>query len=276
VKSRFANLINSFLFELRPARFFGVFPWLLYPIALFEMWRYDFRIYESIAPWLWQPSGFFRLILPHFPTISSVLAVRVVGSLAVLVAISGKWSRSAAAVAFVALLLLDYWHNMFGFIDARIHLVWMIGLMTLVKAPSPQQTAEADLLASLAFRCMELIVVLVYAQSAYAKISNAGLTWAGEGSTLQIAWLRQGLPLGHWLASSVLVAKIFSWLALGLEASFFTYYLVPRKMRGALLLTAFLFHTGTFLTMNISFAHLWVFNLAAAFYLISQSPGTKA
>ncbi|WP_437984872.1 hypothetical protein [Sorangium sp. So ce117] len=248
---------QEFLLHAPASRFLDRFRFVLYPYGLWEVWRWDWSFYTAMSPHLYRPIGVAAVLGLPFPSHAVLLGVKLIATLCAAAALFNVAFRLAAFGFFASMLLLDAWHNMFGFVDARIHVVWLCGLMVLHR-PGARSDAWAS---SASFRCMELVVVLVYFQSAVAKLMRSGWDWALEGTTMQIAMLRQGEPLGLLLARSAEISRVFSCAALLMELAFILYFPV-RGARKYLLGVALLFHMGTLATLSIDFSHLWVFHAA--------------
>jgi hypothetical protein len=157
---------------------------------------------------------------------------------------------------------------MFGFINVHIHLVWYAAFMAYATEKSSR--AGAFERASFSLRGMELVLVLAYVQSALAKLLESGWAWAWDGTTLQIGMIRQGMPVGQWLAGIPRVGTALSCAALAMECGFALYFFVP-ALRRPLLLVSICFHLGTWVTMGIDFSHLWIFSAA----LLVFGPSTQ-
>ncbi|MEW6057488.1 MAG: DCC1-like thiol-disulfide oxidoreductase family protein [Bdellovibrionota bacterium] len=66
---------------------------------------------------------------------------------------------------------------------------------------------------------MELITVLAYVQAGFSKLIVSGLDWASNGTTLQIALIRQGLETGLFFSKFTNLLITLSWASLLLELS---------------------------------------------------------
>lgn len=257
------NRIQRFLFETPSQVFLEYYVFIFYPFCLFyKIWRIDWEFYRSLESWLYHPVGFMKLLAMPFPNISVVVVLQITATIAAISAMLGYWYRISAFIFFICMLLFDAWPNMFGFINVEIHLVWIAGLLSIANLHrSERKKSWVYPMSSLAFRCIELVIVLAYFQAGVSKLIHGGIDWALEGTTLQIAMLRQGVALGLYLAQFPTLLKFASILTLIWELIFPLYYLVP-KTRKYLLSVAILFHLSTWFTLGIDFSHLWNFTLS--------------
>jgi predicted DCC family thiol-disulfide oxidoreductase YuxK len=254
---------DSFFRFSGATRFLSMFRFLLFPYALFWMWTQDWALYHSLSTFLSQPPG----LLAHIPFVvpNATVAFTLCGIATFLclpVLVERGLRFNLAALAFTCIYaFLEAAHNTNGFVDARIHLLWFL-LATSFSATGEREAAsERHERNSIIVRLMELVVVLVYVQAGIAKLVQSGLSWASEGTTLQIGALRQGLSWGEYLAQYEGLARALSWGSLGLELAF-VFYFPLKKLRLPLLLGTIVFHLGTQVTMGIDFSHLWIFSLA--------------
>lgn len=254
-----AARINSFLYGCEARSFLGVFAGIFYPYCLIRLWLVDFQVYAAMAPWNYHPIGLPALLGLPFPSLDVVNALRTLATVAGVCACLGFRFRTAAGIFFVSKLLLDAWTNMFGFVNVEIHATWFAGFLILASLNAADRKGPSTGGDSLAFRCMELVMVLAYVQAFASKMLTAGFAWAAAGTTLQIGLLRQGMPVGEALAAHSVLMPILSWATLAFEFSFALYFLIPPRWRLALLLAAVGFHLGTWITMGIDFSHLWIF-----------------
>ncbi len=246
------KLIHEFLFRAGAERFARAIVVALPLYAVFRVWLYDWASYSKLAVFLYRPPGF--LALP-FPALSTLIALQMLATILGLGVATGRLGGKTLFLFAWLNLLFDYWHNGFGFIEVQIHYVWFLFILSLCPNPGRRSGPVAS---SFAFRGMELIVVLAYFQSGIAKLIQSGISWASDGTTLQIALLRQGLQIGEWLAQWPTPIRCLSWITLIFELSFLFYYAFPR-LRWIWLTTSVGFHLGTWLFLGIDFSHLWIF-----------------
>lgn len=246
--------IRKFLFATDAERFIRIFSKVVILYSVLRILKYHWHIYSTLAPYVYHPPGLFFLPFP------SLILIHILTGLALAAAALAYQRilyRPAMLTLFFINLLFDGWHNGFGFIEVQIHYIWFLGILAL--CPLGRKSKPDKELFSFAFRWMELIVVLAYAQSGIAKLMISGFSWAADGTTLQIGLLRQGLVAGEWLANWPTAVHALAWSTLIFEVSFLLYYLIP-KYRWVLLTVAISFHLGTWIFMGIDFSHLWIFS----------------
>ena len=236
---------------------------ILFPLcALHLVASKDFSVYQVMAPTLFKLPGLFSDLPMNYPAppfVAVVLGSAIISSFLLLM---NRLNHLAAWALFFCVFFLDLLSNSFGFINVEIHFVWFLFFYALSFRVISKETA---------FRLMELILVLAYLQAGFAKLHTSGFAWADEGTTLQIAWLRQGLSAGMCLAKWKSIAIAFSWMSLILEGAFLFYYPFP-KIRIPLLMLAIVFHLGTWITLRIDFSHLWIFSAGIIFQQIDIKP----
>lgn len=251
MSARFESLMgrwDSFCFDAPVEAFIKRWRPMLCAYAVFYALSFDWRTYAAISPGIFQAPGLFGGIL-GFPALTTLRAAQAATCTAAFIALLNRAPGLSLLAAGCGLLYLDAISNGFGFINVRIHFIWFTFAMAL-----------ASFSASLAFRLMELVMVLAYVQSVFAKIAVGGLDWALHGTTLQFALMRQGMPAGHWLAQYSPLCRAGSMATFALELGFILYYPFPR-LRRPLLTAACSFHLMTWVFLGIDFSHLWVFTL---------------
>ena len=232
---------------------------ILFPIVAIRLvFSKDFAVFQSMAPYLFRLPGVFSSITMPYPSLAVVSIIQMSVLVSSLLLLMNRLTRLSAWCLFSNLFFLDLLSNSFGFINVEIHFTWFLFFYALSFRVISKETA---------FRAMELIWVLAYLQAGFAKLHSSGLAWAYEGTTLQIAWMRQEMAAGLYLSKWKSLAIAFSWLSLVLEGSFLLYYPFP-KIRLPLLISALLFHLGTWLTLGIDFSHLWIFAAGIIFQRI--------
>lgn len=237
--------------------FFKIFPKAIYSYLLFWVWSLDWSFYLAF-PWNYKKLGVFNYIgLPPLTEIG-LFITQLVCSVTILLALFRPKKTFSSVLIFVSIFLLDAWHNLYGFIDARIHIVWMCGLMSFYYLSIEYLESElSGKASSVIYRCLELILVSVYFQSGIAKLLKGGLEWMTEGTTTQFGILRQGLPIGEYIAQYQDIMIALSVLGLLMELAF-AFYFALGKNRYILLVVALCFHLGTYILLGINFIHLYL------------------
>ena len=258
------NRFERFLFATTTEKWVKSFPLLIYPYLVYVGLGYDWKAYTQMSPYLYAPAGLASILGNWYPSLELLYILQALLVVSAILAMAGQAFRFSAFVVFFISLLFDVWHNGFGFINVQIHAIWFAGFMALTGGPKTRGKRD-EALGSLAFRMAELTVVLAYVQAGIGKLMIGGLPWITEGSTLQIALMRQSMPLGMSLAQHSAIMPWLSAFSVGFELLFVLYYFV-RPLRFPLLLTGILFHIGTYALLGIGFFHLWVFSLSAILY----------
>jgi len=245
--------VHKFFFEHNTDHFFSRSLYFFYVTAIYFIWQHDWSIYQKLAPIVFSAPGSFNFLGKSFPSPYTILAVQILGTLACLLSIFVPRVRALSAlIVFLSLFFLDTYSNGFGFINVQIHLIWFSLILFL------GFKFNNFWFRSFLFRLTELIIILAYFQSFLAKIVVAGPQWALDGTTLQIAILRQGLIFGLFLADWNIISKILSVITLLFEGSFIFYFLLPPKYKKILLGIGISFHFMTLLFLGIGFVHLWI------------------
>lgn len=231
---------------------FKTLRWLIPIYASYLVFSSHFSSYEAMAPFLFKPVGLLTGYNWKFPNTATILLIQMSALVSSSLVAINRFTHPSSWVLFTSLFLLDFFSNSFGFINVQIHFVWFCFFYAL----SFKCISKIN-----AFRAMELVLVLAYVQAAYAKLQTSGIAWAIDGTTLQIAWMRQGLALGQWLSQFKMIAILASWASLLLEGAFIFYYPFP-KIRRLLLILSVIFHLGTWVSLGIDFSHLWIFSIS--------------
>lgn len=245
------NKIDNFLFGAEAISWLKIFRFLLYPYLIFLCWNYNWSAYSSMSGLFVAPGIFASLQIP-FPPLYVIRFLQIWLTLSAFFVGSQPWGRLAAASVFMISLVLDFLHNGFGFVNAQIHVIWFAGILLFAHG------SDLKARASFCYRFCELVVVMAYIQSGFNKLRIGGLSWMSQGTTLQIALLRQHKAAGQYLAEFSRLMPALASLSVLLELSFLLYYFAP-KLRKSLLFAAVSFHIGTFIFLGIDFFHLWIF-----------------
>lgn len=250
------NALNRFFFEFNAEEFFNKSTPLLYLSGIYFFWQHEWKTYVQMSKYLFAPQGLLSFIELSYPSLSTILALQIIGSISCLLTVLLKRFRAVVSfLVFFLLLTLDFLSNGFGFINVQIHLIWFFLVFALVFLFDSRKWIFGP-----AFRMLELVVVLAYVQSFLAKMLVAGISWGKDGTVLQIGVLRQGLPYGLFIAESNLLSTLLSFGTLLFEAAFVLYFFFPTQMKKCLLGLGILFHISTFIFLGIGFYHLWVMN----------------
>lgn len=249
-----SKTFDHFLFNADARQWLRVFRLLLYPYLVWICWNYNWTAYSAMSS-MFKAPGLSALLLDSFPSLRLIRVIQLSVTAAALDVICGRAHLASSIIVFAGSLTLDCLHNGFGFVNAQIHVIWFSAAM--IFATKDKENC------SLIFRFCELIVVLAYIQSGLNKVLIGGLAWLTEGTTLQIALVRQGQDAGQWLAQQSPFMPVLASASVALELAFLLYYQI-KPARKFLLASAVMFHLGTLILLGIDFFHLWIFAASVA------------
>jgi hypothetical protein len=199
-----------------------------------------------------KPIGVVRMLdAPLSPTVVLVIAIATVIALAFMVL--GRAYAIAAPLAALGLLWTLSYRNSWGMV---FHTENLLVLHVIALAVTPRDKAWP-------VKLMAALTVLTYLLAGIAKLRIAGLAWAdGELLRNQIAVdnLRKALlgdgvaPLAQLFLDQTSLLTVFSFLTLVIELGA-PLALVERRIGYVWSITAWAFHLGVVLLMNIWFPY---------------------
>ncbi len=256
------NRIFKKVYDKPALPFLEIFVWIYFFYLALRFFTFDPEPYAILSPEYWAPPGligFFKI--SGFDLWQFQLA-RTIGVITALLAAAGFFYRSSALVCLTCWAVVEVGINGFGFINVEIHLLW-IGLALSI-CPLDRTERGKHFFSdqgSWAVVFIQLVLVLVYVQAGFAKLYVSGWAWVAEGSTFQIALVRQGISLGLALSHFALLSKSLAFVSIVLELSFLLYPFIEAT-RVPLLICSLIFHFGTEMLLGISFHHLWITSIS--------------
>lgn len=119
-----------------------------------------------------------------------------------------------------------------------------------------EKTKKGNLVNAWALKLMQVVVASVYLQVALEKLLSSGLQWFAP-ETMQTHLLSHPTALGIWIAQYPILCISLSVLALVWQLSFVLILFFP-PLKILILLVGVLFHTFTFILMNVgAFPSYW-------------------
>ena len=203
------------------------------------------------------PDEFYRPVLlarilhlgPPTPTTMSLLRiVLVVGAVWMF---TRRAPRAAAATVFGSYVVWLLWAFSWSKVD---HDRLTIVVALLVLALTPRVGPAVERLSGWALRVVQVVFVLAYPFSAWAKIRFGGWGWM-DSATFARAIVRRGSAIGDALLPypGLLVLAQWAFIAFEVIALILLFPRAPRRVRAAALIGVFLLHLMTYLMIGISF-----------------------
>lgn len=206
------------------------------------------------------------------PSSTLVTVLWVVGLVAVVATVAGRWAHFTFVVAWAALLVLcAVWSSSGKVMHNDILLLWGSAPFLFAQAPSRAELDAVDERWGWPPRAALIVVATIYFVAGAQKIRHSGLRWVFSDN---LSWvLRQGtspLPfqIGHTLAPLVWLTAVVSGITLVMELGA-PILLGVRKFRLGFLLLAITLHGSIWLTMGLDY-YGWILTVAAV--TIPMSP----
>ncbi|MEZ8099082.1 hypothetical protein [Vibrio bivalvicida] len=102
----------------------------------------------------------------------------------------------------------------------------------------------------------QFYVAVFYFQSGISKLLHTGVTWL-DGRTALLFALEMGTEFGAFLANYPWIYSLGSVIIVGFEILFLPLFLIRAHLE-KLVIGAMLLHLSVYLTMDISFWHMWL------------------
>ncbi|HKH06160.1 MAG TPA: hypothetical protein VKA65_13420 [Acidimicrobiales bacterium] len=246
--------LSGWLFSPVPAGRVAAFRTLAYlfvPLDLLRLTPWVAR-HGDVPGDLYQPLFLGRLLHLPVPTEALVQGVWVALLATSLAAATGRAPRllgTAVAVLyaewmFVAMSYGKVDHDRFGY---------MVALFALATA-GPARHGEATLTerGGWALRVTQMAAMATYFLAAFAKLRYGGPGWMNS-ATLTWAVIRRGTDFGDWLMDIPGALVAMQWFIVVFELSSPLIFLLPERVRRALIVSFFGFHVGVFAAVRIAF-----------------------
>jgi hypothetical protein len=159
--------------------------------------------------------------------------------------------RAAAGVLFGSYLVWLLWAFSWSKVDHdRLTIMVALGVLAL----TPRAGPAVERMNGWALRLVQVVFVLAYPFSAWAKIRFGGWGWM-DSATFARAIVRRGSSIGDWLLPypGLLVTAQWAFIAFEVAAVVLLFPSAPRRLRNAALIGVLLLHVMTFAMIGISF-----------------------
>ena len=221
---------------------------VLFTVFVTDQWN---TIHEHAPRDFYRPVLLARVLHLGPPTSATMTALRIVLAVGAVWMFTRRAPRAAAASVFVSYVVWLLWAFSWSKVD---HDRLTIVVALLVLALTPRVGAAVEQLSGWALRVVQVVFVLAYPFSAWAKIRFGGWGWMSS-ATFARAIVRRGSSLGDALLShpGLLVAGQWAFIAFEVVTLVLLFPRAPRWLRVAALIGVFLLHLMTFLMIGISF-----------------------
>ena len=204
------------------------------------------------------------------PSVAVIVAVQVVGTVAALLAASGRRPRLTLAVAWIALLALAGLRSSLGKI-LHNDVLLLLAVLPFLGAPDRDNEADDDVVSGWPVRTAMVMIALTYWYIGAQKLVHSGVDWVtgpnmrwvlysaaadGRAVTAEPALFVADRP---WLATATAV------FLLGFEL-LFPLALFVRRSRPVFVLGALGLHAGTWVLLGLDY-WLWAAVVAVVFLL---------
>lgn len=259
--TRFAAWWEAYWYEPIDRTRLRYFARIIYATVLVTVWFIDdWAPGHATAPRLfWQPVGVARLLSVPPPTPTTMTMIRVVLTVAPVVAIvlarpvdsalARRCARTANAVVFLAFGLWVIWAFSWSKVD-HDKLTIMVALAALVVVPGVGTGVDRGV--GWALRTVQVVFVLAYPLSAISKIDKSGWLWANQ-ATFARAIIRRGTELGSHLAEQGELLRVSQWGFIIFEVVSILALSRNRRIRAVVLPGFFFLHFFTWLAIGIHF-----------------------
>jgi hypothetical protein len=243
--------------------------WLFSPIplarvALFRRAVYLFVVIDVLLlhtsgfyhgwadPAWYQPLWLGKLL--HLPA-ASVPLVEVLRAgcvVAALIALTGRFPRSAGAAVAVAWIWYQYVAFSYGKVDHdRGDFAIALLMLPLIGAAAVGDRRRSEA-AGFAFRVIQLTAIATYFLSAWAKLRFGGPEWVNSATMIR-AVVRRGSLLGEQLLHIPWSLHWFQWVMMTLELLSPLIFFVSEYWRRRMVAGWYFFHALTYAAITIAF-----------------------
>lgn len=208
-------------------------------------------VHENAPASFYKPVLVARVLHLGPPSSTAMLAVRLVIVIAAVWMFTRRAPRAAAATAFASYGVWLLWAFSWSKVD-HDRLTIMVALFVL--ALTPRVGPAVERLSGWALRTVQVVFVLAYPFSAWAKIRFGGWGWM-DSATFARAIVRRGTPIGHRLLpyADLLVVAQWAFVAFEVVTVVLLFPRAPKWLRYSALVGVLLLHGMTYLMIGISF-----------------------
>jgi hypothetical protein len=250
---RVRRIWNRYWFEPMPVARLDVFARIVAVVVVFTVLRTDrWAAAHADAPdEFYRPIQLARWLSLPAPTPTTMGLLTAVIVLAGIWALTLRARRSAFAVLGSAYLVWLLWAFSWSKVD-HDRLTIMVALLVLALTPRAGPLVERW--TGWAIRMVQVVFVLAYPFSAYAKIRFGGWGWMNS-ATFARAIVRRGSTVGDWFLSvpGLLVAAQWAFVAFEVATVILLVPNAPRRVRNLAIAGVVALHAMTFLMIGISF-----------------------
>lgn len=244
---------HRYWFEAVPVERLDVFARIIAATVVFTVVFVDewAVIHREVPATFYRPVLLARILHLGPPTPTTLLAVRVLVVLAAVWMFTRRAPRAAAATVFASYVVWLLWAFSWSKVD---HDRLTIVVALLVLALTPRAGPAVERLSGWALRVVQVVFVLAYPFSAWAKIRFGGWGWMSS-ATFARAIVRRGTSLGHHLLAypNLLVVSQWAFIAFEVATVVLLFPRAPKRLRAAALVGVLLLHGMTYLMIGISF-----------------------
>jgi len=244
---------DRYWFEPVPAERVDVFARIIavtvvFTVLVTDQWN---AIHAHAPEEFYRPVLIARLVHLGAPTPTTMTLLQITVVLGAGWMLTRRAPRAAAATVFVAYVVWLLWAFSWSKVD---HDRLTIVVALLVLSLTPRVGPAVERLSGWAMRVVQVVFVLAYPFSAWAKIRFGGWGWM-ESATFARAIVRRGSALGDALLPypGLLVVTQWAFIAFEVVSLVLLFPRAPRTVRALALVGVFLLHLMTFLMIGISF-----------------------
>ena len=246
-----------------------LFRWLFEPvplarIALLRAAVYAFVIVDVLAlhtsgwyhgfadPVWYQPLEIGKLLQLPAASVLLVEVLKWTSVAAALVAMTGRWPRTAGWAVAIAWCWYQYVAFAYGKVDHdRGDFVVALLLLPTVGLASLRDERRSEA-AGFALRGIQLAAIATYFLSGVAKLRFGGPEWVNS-ATLVRAVVRRGSPIGELFLHTPWLLHGMQWVLMVAELTAWLIFFLPERWRRLMVLAWYLFHASTYATITIAF-----------------------
>lgn len=214
---------------------------------------------------LFRPVGVTHL-LGGVPSVGVIVTIQVVGLVAAVLAVTGRWPRATLLAGWLALLVLAGVHTSAGKIMHNDVLL-LLATVPMLFAPAGARIGMRAQSRGYGWapRASLVVVAGVYALTGAQKVLHSGPAWVASDNMSWVLYQGAGAglapELARWLAAIPLLPSVFAGGALFLEL-LAPVILAVRRTRPLYVLAAALMHGSIGLFLGLDYSS-WVLTVAA-------------
>lgn len=221
---------------------------VVFTVLVTDQWAIG---HENAPGSFYRPVLLARILHLGAPNPTTMLLLRVLLVVAAVWMCTRRAPRAAAATVFGAYVVWLLWAFSWSKVD---HDRLTIVVALLVLALTPRAGVAVERLSGWALRVVQVVFVLAYPFSAWAKLRFGGWEWM-ESATFARAIVRRGSTIGDWLLPypGLLVLAQWAFIAFEVAAVVLLFPRAPKLVRNLALVGVLLLHLMTYLMIGISF-----------------------